>query len=71
VHSRHCFLEQIFSILIAFIDSSCAHVEAKSSSQHLSDKRRRTKSHEFIKMLLALSVIVRSKVWHQDVIHLV
>jgi len=70
-NSRDCFLVQIFSVLVVSIDTLCAHVKGKSSSQHLSNQRRRTNRDELIKVLLPLLLIARGKIWHEHVIHVI
>jgi len=70
-NSRHRFLVQIFSILIVSIDTLCAYVKGKSSSQHLSDQWRRTNCDELIKVPSPLLLIARGKIWPEHVIHLI
>jgi hypothetical protein len=57
--------------LIVFIDTVCAYVKTKSASKHLSDERRSTKCEKLVEVLLALSVIVRPKIWREHAIHMV
>ena len=68
-NSRHCFLVEIFGVLIVFISALRVYVEARSSAKDLSEERSRAKCEKLIEVLLALSVIVSSKIWRQHVIH--
>jgi hypothetical protein len=53
-----------------FTSASSAQ-QAQSSSQHLSNQRRRTNCDELMKVLLPLLLIACGKIWHEHVIHVI